>query len=59
MRVTDKNDFSTTKEALNEVKVKLGRMIENIPFDKTITIFAGLRAISNTNDFIIGQVRSK
>ena len=52
---TDKNDFSTTKEALDEVKVKLGQMIENIPFNKTITIFAGLRAISNTNDFIIGQ----
>ena len=52
---TDKNDFSTTKEALDEVKVKLGQMIENIPFNKTITIFAGLRAISNTGDFIIGQ----
>ena len=37
------------------MKVKLGQMIENIPFNKTITVFAGLRAISNTNDFIIGQ----
>jgi len=55
---TDKNDFSTTKEALDEVKVKLGQMIENIPFNKTITIFAGLRAISNTGDFIIGQCQA-
>jgi len=55
---TDKNDFSTTKKALNEVKVKLGQMIENIPFNKTITIFAGLRAISNTGDFIIGQCQA-
>jgi glycerol-3-phosphate dehydrogenase len=52
---TDKDDYSTTKEALDEVKMKLGQMIENIPFDKTITIFAGLRAISNTGDFIISQ----
>lgn len=55
---TDKNDFSTTKKALDEVKVKLGQMIENIPFNKTITIFAGLRAISNTGDFIIGQCQA-
>ena len=33
-------------------------MIENIPFNKTITIFAGLRAISNTGDFIIGQCQA-
>jgi glycerol-3-phosphate dehydrogenase len=51
---TDKYDISTTKEELDEIKEKLSAMIDNIPFDKVITVFAGLRAYADSGDFVLG-----
>jgi glycerol-3-phosphate dehydrogenase len=51
---TDKYDNFNSVEELAEIKQKLLQMIENIPFDKVITCFTGLRAISDTRDFILG-----
>lgn len=51
---TDKYDISTSAEMLAEIKEKLLQMFEKIPFDKVITSFAGLRAIADTKDFVLG-----
>lgn len=51
--ITSKYDFSTTKNELDDVKEKLSQMVTGIPFNKVITSFAGLRAVSDNADFII------
>jgi len=51
---THKYDFSTTARELEEIKEKLSEMIVNIPFDKVISTFCGLRAYADTGDFILG-----
>jgi glycerol-3-phosphate dehydrogenase len=50
----DKYDISTAKTDLDEIKDKLSAMIKNIPFDRVITTFAGLRAYADTGDFVLG-----
>ena len=49
-----KQDITTTREDLEEIRDKLSAMIENIPFEKVITTFAGLRAYADTGDFVLG-----
>lgn len=51
---TDKYDNATSAVVLSEIKEKLLHMFEEIPFDKVITSFAGLRAIADTKDFVLG-----
>ncbi len=48
-----KDDISTTREGFNEIRKKAGNYFRNIPFQKTIASFAGIRAVSDSNDFII------
>lgn len=50
-----KNDNSTGKEILQEVKNQAGKMINNIPYQETIRTFAGIRATPSTKDFIIEE----
>ncbi|MHA1269829.1 MAG: NAD(P)/FAD-dependent oxidoreductase [Candidatus Helarchaeota archaeon] len=51
--IEDKEDVSCTYEGLKEI-IEGGRnLIPNIPLRDAIAIFAGLRAVSNNNDFII------
>jgi glycerol-3-phosphate dehydrogenase len=50
----NKQDITTTREDLEEIRDKLSAMIENIPFEKVITTFAGLRAYADTGDFVLG-----
>jgi len=52
---TDFKDSSTTFEGLSEIKQKAKDLFPELPFKKVISSFAGLRAVSNTNDFIIGS----
>lgn len=52
--VTDKYDLTTSKISLDEIKHKLSDMIENIPYDKVITTFSGLRAYADSGDFVLG-----
>lgn len=49
----DKNDKSTSEECLAKIMNEARENIENIPFNKTITSFCGLRAVGSTGDFII------
>jgi len=51
---THKYDNHTSLEVLKEIKRKFLQMFEEIPFDKVITSFAGLRAIADTGDFVLG-----
>lgn len=55
--VTDKN-VETSVEGLKEVQEKASKMCKKVPFDKTITSFAGTRAFCDRNDFIIEESRS-
>jgi len=50
---SDKVDFSNTSNGINEVKKKADEIFDGIPYNKVITSFAGLRAVSDNNDFII------
>lgn len=53
--IDDKEDVSTTKSGLDEIKVKGVLSVKSIPFGKVITSFTGLRAVGDTGDFIIEQ----
>jgi len=55
---TDKYDVNTVSEVLEDVKLKLNSMFEKIPFKKTITTFSGLRAVSDSHDFILGPSKA-
>ncbi len=52
--VTDKYDITTSTVSLNEIRQKLSDMIDNIPYDKVITSFSGLRAYADSGDFVLG-----
>lgn len=51
--VDDKDDFSTDKPTLDEVRKNSSKLIKNIPFNYIIRQFSGLRATGSTHDFII------
>lgn len=51
----DRDNLSTTSERLRFIKNSAKKSISNIPFDKIITSFAGLRAEPSTGDFIIEE----
>lgn len=53
--IEDRDDVSTTAEALAYVKKNVCKTVKNIPFDKVIRTFAGLRPGSDVNDFVIEQ----
>jgi len=48
-----KDDVATTIEGHDEIKKRAASYFKDIPFGKTITSFAGIRAVSDTNDFKI------
>lgn len=50
----DRYDLSTTDEGSRQVFESVSRICPAITARDTITEFAGLRAVSSTNDFIIG-----
>lgn len=51
--VDDKEDFSTDKLTLDDVRSKSSSLILNIPFQYVIREFSGLRATGSVGDFII------
>ena len=51
----DKIDKSTTIMGMNEIIASSQKLIDKIPLGKAITEFSGLRAVSDTGDFIIRQ----
>jgi glycerol-3-phosphate dehydrogenase len=55
----DRYDVSTTYEGAKQVFEFVSKICPSITERDTITEFAGLRAVSNTNDFIIGPTKVK
>lgn len=55
----DRYDVSTTYEGSDIVFDLVSKICSSITRPDTITEFAGLRAVSNTNDFIIGPTKVK
>ena len=53
--IDDKENVATTKSGLDDVKSKGLLSVKNIPFNRVITSFTGLRAVGDTGDFIIGH----
>lgn len=50
----DKEDTSVTLGGMDEIMTSARKLIPNLPMGASITEFAGLRAVSNSGDFIIG-----
>ncbi|MBE6132165.1 MAG: NAD(P)/FAD-dependent oxidoreductase [Erysipelotrichaceae bacterium] len=50
-----RDEKSTDKQTLNNVRAQANNVIENIPYYETIRTFAGLRATPSTHDFIIEE----
>ncbi|MBB6632025.1 NAD(P)/FAD-dependent oxidoreductase [Clostridium algidicarnis] len=57
MDIDDKEDFTTSKEGLDDILKRATKSVKNIPMNQIITNFSGLRAHSNLDDFIIGEAR--
>ena len=51
-----KDDTSNTSEGLNSIREKASKVVPNINFRQNIRNFAGIRANSTVNDFIIDFV---
>jgi len=51
--ILDKEDTKTTAEGFASVVSKANDNVKNLPLNKVITSFCGLRAVGSTGDFII------
>ncbi len=51
--IQDKDDTSVTAEGFATIFDKVGDNAANVPFNKVITSFCGLRSVGSTGDFII------
>jgi len=56
--IDDKENLDTTREGLNDIINKARLSIKNIPTNQVITSFSGLRARTQQDDFIIGEVKN-
>lgn len=54
--IDDKERTATTAEELADVIRKSAVSVKNIPYNKVITSFSGLRAHEESDDFLIGEV---
>ena len=53
--IEDKSGINTTMEGLDYIRETASKTVKSINFRETIRNFAGLRAISDKGDFIIGE----
>ena len=53
--VLQEEDTSTTADGLAEVKVKLAKTVQNVPYQEVIHSYSGLRPCGNQNDFYIEE----
>ena len=56
-RVSDGADVATTTDMLNKVREGVSLLVPGITTGNNIRTFAGVRAVSDTGDFIIGEAR--
>ena len=54
--VEDGEDTETTPEGTDEIKERAGKSVPDIPYNRVITGFAGVRAHEKGGDFIIGEI---
>lgn len=54
--VDDKDDFSTDKPTLDNVRKSSAKLVKDIPFGYVIRQFSGLRATGSTHDFVIERI---
>jgi glycerol-3-phosphate dehydrogenase len=57
--ISDKDDVATTMESLETVIETARRSIKDFDIKRALTTFSGIRAVSNTGDFIIEESRIK
>ncbi|MGQ9779622.1 MAG: NAD(P)/FAD-dependent oxidoreductase [Bacillota bacterium] len=55
--VQDKTDLRVTTAGIEEIIAGGRKLVPNLPLGETITSFAGLRAVAETDDFVIGASR--
>lgn len=55
--VSEKTDVGVTAEGLREIVAGGLKLLPRLPLKEAITSFAGLRAVSHTDDFVIGASR--
>ncbi len=55
--IDDKDGINNTADYLNYVRKEVGKLVKNVPFDKVIRNFAGLRPCGNTGDFVIEEAK--
>lgn len=53
--ITNKDQNDTTRENLMKIKEGVGKNVKEIPFDKVIRVFAGIRSTEKNRDFIIEE----
>lgn len=51
----DREDRAVTAAGMDEIIKSARKLIPDLPLNKTITEFAGLRAVSSTGDFVLGK----
>lgn len=51
----DREDRSVTAQGMEEIIRSAQKLIPDLPLHKTLTEFAGLRAVSSTGDFVLGK----
>jgi len=56
--IEDKEDISTDRTGLSQVIQGALRSVPDVDLSKVITSFSGLRAVSSTGDFIIGESKA-
>ena len=55
--VEDGGNTETTPEGMDEIKDKAKKSVPNVPYNRMITGFAGVRAHEKGGDFIIGEAK--
>lgn len=53
VNIEDKTDVSTTSEGFEKIISQASENVKNLPMNKAVTSFCGLRAAGSTGDFII------
>lgn len=51
----DKEDTETTQAGMDDIKKRALRSVPNVPYNKMITSFSGLRAHGDRGDFVLGE----
>lgn len=51
----EREDTAVSVEGISFIKTQASKTMSDLPYDKQISIFAGIRAVPSTGDFVIGS----